>query len=154
MTETKDKVKKLSIFDYYKNIIKKDPMFSKEEVQSSFDIIGINRLFSYDKMNVLLANEINTFVLDKWTVYLYYYYGVDKKPKVPFLKMRKEKDEEKERMMELAHFIFPEYSEQKLADTVAIMKKFLSQTTLDELNATGGLQKKEKKHDKDQQVDE
>jgi hypothetical protein len=39
----------LTIFDYYRNIIKKEPMFSKEEVENSYDILGMNRLFSYDK---------------------------------------------------------------------------------------------------------
>lgn len=154
MKETKDKIQKKTIFDYYKNIIKKDPLFSKDEVKSSFDIIGMNRLFSYDRSNTLLANEINTFILDKWSVYLYYYYGVDKKEKVPFLKMKKTHNEEKERMVELAEFLFPEYSKQKIEEVVVILKKVLSSLDLNELNDTGGIKKEKKKNDQSQQDDE
>ena len=141
------KKEEFTIFNYYKNIIKKEPMFSKEEVDRSFDIVGMLRLFSYDKMNALIANEINDFVLDKWTAYKYYYYGVDKKVFVPFLNMRKEKNEEKDRLTKLAEFLFPEYSKQRIEEVIVILKESLSFINLEELNNKGGVKKNSKEED-------
>ena len=141
----KEKSDSLTIFDYYKNIIKKEPILSREEVEKSFDIIGMNRLFSYDKLNVLLANEVNDFLLDKYTVYLFYYYGVDGKKFVPFLNMKKERNEDKERLMKLAEFLFPEYSEVRLAEAIEVLRKVLSDVQLADINNPGGIQKEKKK---------
>jgi hypothetical protein len=134
---------KLTIFDYYKNIIRKTPMLPQEEIKKSFDIIGMNKLFSYDKMNCLIANEINDFLLNKWTVYQYYYYGVDQRTYVPFLNLKKEKDDEKKRLMDIAAFLFPEYSMQKLEEVVKILKKDLFFINIDELKDKGGIKKNE-----------
>ena len=135
----------LTIFDYYRNIIKKEPMFSKEEVENSYDILGMNRLFSYDKSNVLLANEVNNFRLSKWALYQFYYYAVNKKDFVPFLNMKKEKNDEKILLMKKAQIIFPEYSNEKLEEVIVILKHILADVKLEDLTYKGGIEKGEKK---------
>jgi hypothetical protein len=136
--------KKLTIFDYYRNIIKKEPKFSKEVVNSSFDIVGFNRLMSYDKMNILLANEMNgiAFLLDKYTIYLFYYYACDQKKFVPFLKMKKDVNEEEEKIKEMLNFCFPDYSEEKVCGVIDILKPVLKNTNIEDLSYTGGLKEK------------
>ena len=141
--------KKITVFDFYKNIIKKEPMFSKADILKYFDVLEMNKLFSYDKVNILLAQEVNYLGLDKWAIYLYYYNAVVKRNFVPFLNLKKEKNEEKEKMLEVAKIIFPEYSRTKLEDVIVVLKEELSQIKIEDLTYRGGVEKtkKEKKHD-------
>jgi len=141
--------KKLTVFDFYRNIIKKEPLVSKDDVQKYFDIIEINKIFSHDKVNILLAQEVNYLGLEKWPIYLYYYYAVAKRNFVPFLNLKKEKNEDKEKLMEIAKIIFPEYSKTKLEDVTILLKEELSQIKIEDLKYRGGIEKtkKEKKHD-------
>jgi hypothetical protein len=140
-----EKEKRLTIFDYYKNIIRKTGKIDKTEVQSSFDSVGMLKLMSYDQSNILLANEINNFILDKWSTYLFYYYGCNEKSYVPFLNMKKIKDEDFEKAMEIAMFFFPEYSKEKIKDHVLpILKNDLLKFDINKLKDFGGI-KKEKK---------
>jgi hypothetical protein len=134
--------KKLTIFDYYKNIIRKTGKMDKLEVQSSFDSVGMLRLMSYDTSNIMIANEINNFILNKWTTYLYYYYGCDQKSYVPFLNLKKVKDEDFEKVMELALFIFPEYSKEKIKeDVIPILKNELLKLNINKIKDFGGIKK-------------
>jgi hypothetical protein len=139
-----EKSNKKTIFDYFKNICKKTGKLEKSEINSSFDSVGMLRLMSYDRPNVLIANAINSLTLDKWTVYLYYYYGCNERTFVPFLNMKKVKDEEMIRIEELARLIFPEYSDNKIKDVVIpILKNELLNFDINKLN-TGGIKKEEK----------
>lgn len=83
----------MNIFDYYKHIIKDETPIDMDQINKDFDTRSMTRLFSYDPLNIFLAEELNLFYrlnLPKEIGYMYWFNVVDKRTRVPFLDMRNE----------------------------------------------------------------
>jgi len=130
-----------TVFDIYRNVITEKEKLSDEIIQESFDVMGFNRIMSHDRMNIFLADAVNTWGLaqQKMAVYMFYFYGCDKLKKAPFLDLKKEKQVEHQELIEVAKLFLPEYSLKKIEKIFPMIKKRLQdlQKSLD----YGGVQK-------------
>ena len=121
------KRKKENIFGFYKNFVKDKNIHSDFIIKSDFSPFMMSNMLSYDFTNIFLAEAIarSVFTIPNKAAYLFYFYGINKKSKVPFLKMKKEKDEELEELLEVAKIYLPNLSRVKLVEMFPIFRDFL-----------------------------
>lgn len=91
-------------FDYYKNIILKT---GEVKDLTGYEVFGFNNILSFDPFNFSFSEAMNHYpFIDKKLSYLFYYYGIDKRKKVPFLNIKKNKNKEWEELKDIAQRIF------------------------------------------------
>jgi len=132
------KRKKVTVFDFYRNFVKDKKRHTDEIIQADFDPYSMFNLLSYDPLNLFIANELNRsmFTLPKRAIYEYFFNIIDKKQKVPFLAMKKDKIPNQKELIEIAQIYLPEMSVDKIKDVLPIIEDFL-ELKRDELTKGG-----------------
>jgi len=117
----------MTVFDWIRNILLKEGRRSNEDVSSSFDPYMVAKFLSFlpagAQLGSLLSGDI--YSIPKNIVYIYYYNGMPQYKKVPFLPIKREKNDRREKMIELAKIFLPTASKIQIEEYLPLIEKKL-----------------------------
>ena len=113
----------MNSFDIIKNIFTKEEKLSENTINEFYDKVNINNILSHSKQNILLVNEMNKnlFNTPEYINYLFYYYIIDKKDRVPFFDLKKQKKEDKD-LVQYSKYYLQNMSTKKINEVFDLIK--------------------------------
>jgi hypothetical protein len=111
-------------FDYLNNIVKKGSELLDAPDLDKYEPIGMNRLMSFMPQACLMAEAMNRniFLRPKKSNYMFYFYGIDKQSRVPFLHLKKKVKEDNTKLIEYAKLYLGTWPKSKIEEILPLIK--------------------------------